>query len=358
MATSRASRARPHLLGFHTSDELRARTRSLAREGQTYPDEFDKQPYDPQLSPQTDDARQEAIEQLLLEWTPLYQGDKDSDNDDTNATEAKGYESTSRFLNGQAGRPAPVMDEPELLDSAADQAAEAEADMKSEILTEDEASTVKEPVLGPSTDNISRRATIQPPLVLGASNDEAQPRPLRWGDRAATLPTPTRQAWTDPDWARQIVEETATVVGPDEYESPLRHSAASQARGSVRQWGSEFPRADQERDAERYTSPTARHHQNRSRDEDDYRDSLERRPSPPRRRRTVEFEGLDRPVVSRGRDRGTEIVDSRRSYLAESRHRRRSRSHVRDRAPRSETYVEQEHRRRSRSRDYRHPPRR
>ncbi|KAI1366552.1 hypothetical protein F5Y08DRAFT_300941 [Xylaria arbuscula] len=358
-SSRRTSRARPRLLGFHTSDELRARTRSQARAGETYPDEFDKEPYDPQLSPQEDEARQEAIEQLLLEWTPLYKADKDSDSEEVDADESKEQEPASMLPNEQMSSPGTAMDEPELLHSAVNQAVESAADMQSDIHPGVEESIIKGITPGFNTENEKLRAESFSPYVgVGASYGEQQPRPLQKGGRAATLPTPARQAWTDPDWARHIVEETATVVDPDDYELPLRSPTAPRERQEGHQQGSAFPRADRERAPERYTSPTTRHHRDRSRVEHSVRDDLEQRPTPPRRRRTVEFEGLDRPAVSRGRDRDTDLAEDRRSYVSESRSQPRPRSRMRDRAPHSEAHVDQERRDRSRSRNYRHPPRR
>ncbi|KAI0439541.1 hypothetical protein F4803DRAFT_43935 [Xylaria telfairii] len=377
--------SRPRLLGYYTDEELKAR----ARERATYPDEFDRQPYDPQLSPQAVEARQEAIEQLLLEWTPLYKTEYDSDNDEADSEDPEENGSSPASLNGQSHSTVVVTEEPETLhyvprSKDATPPAETGVDMLSSELSENqdqETRTVKEHGPRVRIDSVSGTTASQPPFAGlqrrettgginpvkpingqlsnrahpqtpdGNDDDDAGFRPLHKGNRAATLPTPARQTWADIDWARQIVEETAIVADPDEYEPStvrvLERELLPRGRG-------------RRRDTERWRSPLARR-QPRDRSRAD--GSFERRPSPPPRRRTVEFEGLtERHVGSRERHRGPEPSVGGRDHISEPRQRRRSRTQARDRGPRTETYSERTGYHRSKSgskpRDDRHSSRR
>lgn len=245
-------RSGPHLLGYYTDEELRARARARA----TYPDEFDRQPYDPQLSPQAAEARQEAIEQLLLEWTPLYKTEYDSDNDEADSEEPEANRSSPASLNRQSHSTVVVTEEPEALRHVprpkdATPPTETGVKISSSELSENqdqETQTVKELSPRVRIDSASQTAASEPPftrpqrrettgginpgkpinvqLSNGAhpqtvdedDDDDIGIRRLHKGNRAATLPTPARQTWADIDWARQIIEETATVADPDEYE--------------------------------------------------------------------------------------------------------------------------------------------
>ncbi|KAI0537495.1 hypothetical protein GGR58DRAFT_513797 [Xylaria digitata] len=397
-----ASRTRPRLLGYYTDEELRERTRTKQR----YPDEFDREPYDPRLSPQEVEASEEAIEQLLLEWTPLYKAEYDNNNDNMDPAELKGHESSSVWSTGQPHSTITVTEEPEELhdvlqpEDMSPPPVETRIDIQLETPSKNqaqEAPVPKEPTpkVTEGTSRIvtsqrpparlQRRETTdgidlvkptngQPPFNINHTQtpDEKDDHDigihlLQKGDRATTLPTPTRQTWADSDWARNIVEETATVADPDEYEPPLRNPLQSSVtmrvleRGSSprergRQHESDFFRARQRRDIEHHRSPTVRSRsRNRSRVELRHEGSFERRPSPPPRRRTVEFEGLaDRRAASRGRYRDQVATIERQDYVSEPRQRQQSRTRVREQSPYTEPYAERDRYYRSRPREDRH----
>ncbi|GAW20367.1 hypothetical protein ANO14919_098720 [Xylariales sp. No.14919] len=83
-------------------------------------------------------ARREAIEQLLVELTPIYKTDKRSNNQHVNTAQRNEQESAPASPDGQLGVSATVIAEPELLDPKALQAAETGADVQSEIFPGDE----------------------------------------------------------------------------------------------------------------------------------------------------------------------------------------------------------------------------
>ncbi|KAI3335125.1 hypothetical protein F4824DRAFT_166894 [Ustulina deusta] len=395
----------PRLVGYYTDEQLRVRERARARARQSYPDEFDRQPYDPQLSPQAVEARQEAIEQLLLEWTPLYKAENGSDNDDMSPAKPQVHESLPPSPNGQPHSSVKVREEPEALYYVPRPkvetlpSPETKVDVQLETLSENQAQET-EAVRGPTprarTNWTSRLATSQPPLVRlqrrettdgiglgkplnGQLSDASHPQTadgnddgdigislLQKGNRAATLPIAAPQTWTDIDWARQIVEETATVADPDEYEPPLRNPTTAPVRvrelsprESERQLENELFRARRRRNTERHGSPTARRRARDRSQVDHDEGSFERRPSPPPRRRTVEFEGLgDHHTSSRGRYRDPETTVETGDHVSEPRQRRQSQTRVRDRDPHVETSVEHDGNYRSRPREDRHSSRR
>ncbi|TRX96984.1 hypothetical protein FHL15_002290 [Xylaria flabelliformis] len=378
------SRSRPRLLKYYTDEELRAK----ARAGQRYPDEFDKQPYNPQISPEEVAAGQEAIEQLLLEWTPLYKAEYDSDNHDEDPSKPTQHEISQGSLNEQSHSTFAVAEELEGLQyvtrpkDANRPAAENEVDIQLEKLPEGQAGEkpvaeltrrdkiewtsriavgqlpFSTPQRRETTDGISlvkpvnRQASkvYNSQTLSGSDDNDIKPRLLQKGDRAATVPIPERQTWEDINWARQIIEETATLEDPDEYEPPLRTPSQNpitaeaieselSPRGRGRRRESELLRDEWRRDIERHRSPRLR----RETREISRADSFERRPNPPPRRRTVEFEGLtNRRTKSQGRHRDSIItVESRESVSAsEPQERQQSQTQARYRSPHIETWVE------------------
>ncbi|KAI0185761.1 hypothetical protein EV127DRAFT_192837 [Xylaria flabelliformis] len=376
------SRSRPRLLKYYTDEELRAN----ARAGQRYPDEFDKQPYNPQISPEEVAAGQEAIEQLLLEWTPLYKAGYDSDNHGENLNEPTQHKLSQGSLNEQSHSTFAVAEEFEGLQYVTrpkdTNRPAAENGVEIHLKKPPEGQAGETPVAEPTqrdriewTSQIApsqlpfstpqRRETIEGINLVkpvnrqaskvynshtldGNDDDDYKPRLLQKGDRAATVPIPERQIWEDINWARQIVEETATLEDLDEYGPPLRtpsqNPITAQAiekelspRGRGRRRESDLLRDEWRRDIERHRSPRLR----RETREISRVDSFERRPNPPPRRRTVEFEGLiNRRMTSHGRHRDSMITVERREPMSEPQERQQSQTQARYRSPHIETWVE------------------
>ncbi|KAI0856678.1 hypothetical protein F4860DRAFT_396874 [Xylaria cubensis] len=376
------SRSRPRLLKYYTDEELRAN----ARAGQRYPDEFDKQPYNPQVSPEEVAAGQEAIEQLLLEWTPLYKAGYDSDNHDEDLSEPTQHKISQGSLDKQSHSAFAVAEELEVLQNVTRPkdvnrpATENRINIQLEKLPEGQVGETPfaEPARRDKIEWTSRIAVSQLPFSTpqrrettdgislakpvngqaskvynsqtlgGNDDDDYKPRLLQKGDRAATVPIPERQRWEDINWARQIVEETATLEDLDEYGPPLRtpsqNPITAQAmekelspRGRGRRRESNLLRDEWRRDIERNRSPRLR----RETREISRVDSFERRPNPPPRRRTVEFEGLtNRRMTSQGRHRDSMITVERRDPVSEPQERQQSQTQARYRSPHIETWVE------------------
>ncbi|KAI1740916.1 hypothetical protein F4680DRAFT_418107 [Xylaria scruposa] len=394
-------RSRPRLLKYYTDEELRAN----ARAGQSYPDEFDKQPYNPQISPEEVAAGQEAIEQLLLEWTPLYKAEHD-DNHGTDPNEPTKHEVSQGSLNEQSRLTSAVAEELEVLQyvirpkDANRQPAGKEVDIQLEKIPEDQAgeTPVTEPIRRDKIEWTNRIAISQPPFsrpqrrettdgislvepanrqamkvrnlqtLGGNDDDDMKPRLLRKGNRAATVPIPARQAWEDINWARQIVEETATLADLEENEPPLStpsqnpmtaqdmvRELSPRGRGYRHRHERELLRDESWRDTERHRSPTLRREaRERSRIDHRYEGSFERRPNPPPRRRTVEFEGLTNRHMASPRHQESIITVERGDTVSEPpQEQHQFRTQARYRSPHIETWVENDDYYRSGSRERR-----
>ncbi|KAI0114017.1 hypothetical protein GGR51DRAFT_475185 [Nemania sp. FL0031] len=297
---------------FMDKEKLRARL----RENQTYPDEFDKRRYDPQLSSK---AVKDKIDQLVIEWTPGWKNGRDNNNDGTDLAESIAYPHSTITLT----------EEPETLPSsstsraAATSLVEPRVDSQVESFSGKLAREVpagKKLTFSPGEDWTSGTPATQPPLARTAmieSGDGASvskpisehpsnavpPQtpdksededigipPIQKGDRAATLPTsmPGAQAW-DIEWAKQIIEKTGTLSDPEDYQPLPRRSSrvveeSSSRRDRERQRGRNPHRVRQQFNTQHQRSPTAqRRSRNRSRG---------RYLTPPRRR-TVEFQDVD-----------------------------------------------------------------
>ncbi|KAI0549191.1 hypothetical protein F4679DRAFT_276368 [Xylaria curta] len=377
--------SRPRLLKYYTDEELRANARARQR----YPDEFDKQPYNPQISPEEEAAGQEAIEQLLLEWTPLYKAEHD-DNHGEDPDEPTEHEVSQGSLNEQSHLTSAVAKEPEVLQyvirskDANHPPAEKEVDIQLEKLPENQAgeTPVAEPTRRDKIEWTNRIAVSQPPFsrpqrrettdgislvkpvnrqplkvcnlqtLGGNDDDDIEPRLLQKGNRAATVPILARQTWEDINWARQIVEETATLADPEENEPPLQTPSQNPITAQVmvrefsprggRRLERELLRDEWWRDNERHRSPTLRSEaRERSRIDYGYEGSFERRPNPPPRRRTVEFEGpTNRHMTSPGHRKSIITVERRDSVSEPPQERQQFRTQVRYRSPHIETWVE------------------
>ncbi|KAI1173303.1 hypothetical protein F4777DRAFT_456728 [Nemania sp. FL0916] len=244
-----------------------------------YPTEFDRQPYNPQLSSQMADAYKEPIEQLLLEWTPHHGKQSDVDDDDMGFSLFDGEnvgdlteDVSSPAIASQAPLPRYLDQEPDSTEQVAEEKQGRRQDDTEQVdvvLSSSETRPIT--VEGGNSTRIKRRSasavaktsiskaqkgspsrTEQPPpdqvrrettdgnelqeavpaqstsfnsrrSIPFADNDNVpSPRIPPIGDgiaRPATFSIPTRQAWTGTDWARQIVEQTAIVAEPEEYES-------------------------------------------------------------------------------------------------------------------------------------------
>ncbi|KAI3320824.1 hypothetical protein HD806DRAFT_524503 [Xylariaceae sp. AK1471] len=402
-------RSGPRLLEYY--DEERRREKMENR----YPAEFDRQPYDPQLSSQEEDARQEAVEQLLLEWTSCYEATNASDDedaadaadvppceesgadtvvDDTITTEPTAQESSVTLRDGQSHRAVPIeTEEPGTLQYELREvdavpppsATRVDAEFAKAAAKQDQGTTANHnPSLRVRTGWPSRTAMSQQPLPrlprrettdgngvreaadrqpLDASrpqtgtwddNDDIEIRMLRKGDnipRVATLPTPARQTWTDANWARQIVEETATVADPDEFESPLRRvGTARTLERELSPRERERERARRRRDIDRLGRSALRGQiQDETRVGDRNEGSFEQRLGPPPRRRTVEFEAAlsERHSTPRERERersrGAETYIERDYYVSRPREEQGSRLRGRDRDRDNETYIRRDY---------------
>ncbi|KAI0416367.1 hypothetical protein F5X98DRAFT_375936 [Xylaria grammica] len=166
-------------------------------------------------------ARQEAIEQLLVELTPLiYKTNKRSNNQDVNTAQRNEQESAPASPDGQPEVSATVIAEPESLDPKALQAAETGADVQSEIFPGDEvqqAPAVKEPTFG----------TIKMMPIIP-----------RFKEVTGKIPTgQDRSLWRQPRW------QTLTNKN-HHYDAPQRHKTwsrvASAEVGSFEQVGGEI----------------------------------------------------------------------------------------------------------------------
>ncbi|KAH9907511.1 hypothetical protein F4778DRAFT_544592 [Xylariomycetidae sp. FL2044] len=369
------SRRAPRLLGYYTDEELRQRERDR------YPSGFDKMPYDPRLSPPASKIRQEAVDQLLLEWTPHYETEEGTGNDDVS-----GVDSDTSSRGEQRITPAGNTSDPEdMVQEATTNLQNVHTDATKSVkfgsvneevvepsspaghvVTEvDEAhpahdrqitaspeqmDSIEEPSRISPRSRIKRRETTdgnglegiedgwpssanraQTDISVNGWNNGTQP----FHDsnhsipRAATFPTPPSQLWLDTDWARQIVEETATVADEDEFEIPGRdESLRPQNPGMVRP----VRRGQHPHDTEREDAPrrrlrtyqewdthqsgripsgasTSARYRPRSGPRRFVAEVPDRTPGLPRRSRTVEFE--DSLPTSQGRRRRGREPDRR-----------------------------------------------
>ncbi|KAI1326683.1 hypothetical protein F5Y16DRAFT_374377, partial [Xylariaceae sp. FL0255] len=302
----------PRRLKYYDAEEMREMKRG------SYPTEFDAVPYDPQDSPQATAARQKAVEQLLLEWTPLHEpesGDNDEDGNEDNpileshdepVTDSRQMRATvqdattengdAEHESGEGNGEEDVKNFPDPISRESSAVSEGNqshwtgptiiqdtetvereqleretisASPEPHVVTEEKghatATTPSKPTLSLETRQYSqttaddlfvakepkRRETTDGNGIMtpGGTKNGMHPtarrqettedilQTLRKGDhipRVSTLPTPAPQAWADVDWARQIVEETATIAETETSPSPPPPLSRRQTEEPVR----------------------------------------------------------------------------------------------------------------------------
>ncbi|KAI1259189.1 hypothetical protein F5Y18DRAFT_410642 [Xylariaceae sp. FL1019] len=331
------SEERGNLLRYYNADELRGRARM--RFG--YPVDFDHQLYDPQASTKAMNEAMnrdlEAVEQLLIEWTPqLKPAKRDDDNNEEGISPStkKPHEpmpnvvpnanvkqpdnaSTGISNNGSTGAnpekltsAKALRDEDilprELLENTKEvykaPPSQPTADSKSEktLIDHDQVTQVPDkpipeesssshPINSPpirppqrreTTDgnNLADRQPIRANLPPANDSDGVGVRMFGSSQRVSTMPMPNRQAWTGIEWARQIVEDTASIAADDDD----RDREALNL--SPDRYDNRFRRERDTNREYRSTRPPPLSQRNRSADSEEiiFR--------PPPRRRTVEFE--------------------------------------------------------------------
>ncbi|KAI1811962.1 hypothetical protein GGS20DRAFT_63034 [Poronia punctata] len=220
-------------------------------------------------------ARDEAVEQLLLEWTPCRKTKEDEVN--TAASPSQSRAVTPIDATGAA--------EPRT--SRSRSRTRSTHSWHSNAQLPLQTATVNGPRESNATDDKEVQATA-----------DVQPRPAanvrpRVEDvtRSSTVPAPACQAWAEVDWARQIVEETAVVDEPEEYDTPLR-STTGRSRGREPSfYYGEHSRVNGRPKSSRPGTKSRQEGQNVTRAHRDERVVVpEQSRGRPTRRRTVEFD--------------------------------------------------------------------
>ncbi|KAI0876335.1 hypothetical protein GGS24DRAFT_237698 [Hypoxylon argillaceum] len=315
---------------------------SSAREERArYPSQFDRRRFDSRASSRSMAENQNAVKQLLLEWTPAYISDEDSEDSTTSTAYGKGdsdsdthpeeyvmaeeefpvLEPSSTWQREQAestqsavkmdvnlaniqGEEPDVNNLPSPTKSSTRGSQErlkqdGEKGAQEGFISRGSAtswrarlgliSSSPQQLSRPSSKNtndengINERPQRDTPRTsvlkeLATQNTNDNTRPFHKGKniaRAATLPQASRQPWSDEDWARRIVEETAATVddktGLDRVAGRRAsfHFLSSRSRGpelrTERRGGNlemqtESPRLAAENGVEDIAKPTHRPH--------------------------------------------------------------------------------------------------
>ncbi|KAI1146721.1 hypothetical protein F4825DRAFT_466314 [Nemania diffusa] len=342
IATSRRLRDVPDEDRHRNRSSLTYDNESSAREERArYPSQFDRRRFDSRASSRSMAENQNAVKQLLLEWTPAYISDEDSEDSTTSTAYGKGdsdsdthpeeyvmaeedfpvLEPSSTWQREQAestqsavkmdvnlaniqGEEPDVNNLPSPTKSSTRGSQErlkqdGEKGAQEGFISRGSAtswrarlgliSSSPQQLSRPSSKNandengINERPQRDTPRIpalkeSATQNTNNNTRPFHKGKniaRASTLPQASRQPWSDEDWARRIVEETAETVddktGLDRVAGRRAsfHFLSSRSRGpelrTERRGGNlemqtESPRLAAENGVEDIAKPTHRPH--------------------------------------------------------------------------------------------------
>ncbi|KAI8946874.1 hypothetical protein F4801DRAFT_596011 [Xylaria longipes] len=267
----------PHQLTYYNNSETeRPRVR--------YPSQFDRRRFDPRSVAES----QNAVKQLLLEWTPTHMRDGDNEDgvvpapyDEGNSTSDTGSEEYVMAEEFPTSQPSLVLQREQAKNSHSLSATELDDDPWSwkvrrkgvhgalppvanqDFLEQDGGKAAQDDVvlrgwgtwggrtgaISGSPQQLPRPSSINADDANGAdeksqwdvpqTSTSKEPTTQETNDgvrlfqkgkniaRASTLPQTSRQPWSDEDWARQIVEETARTAEDETGLDHLRGRRAS-----------------------------------------------------------------------------------------------------------------------------------
>ncbi|KAI8627383.1 hypothetical protein F5Y19DRAFT_177442 [Xylariaceae sp. FL1651] len=351
--STRRQRDEPGLLHWHDDNGLGARILYPLRE--SYPAHFDRQPYNPQP------LVQKAVEQLLLEWTPVQENQDNPENDVADETMPEDSEADSeQFIlanehptENRVPQQTAVSNDGlrDFVSGIKRRATEDGVDFAPEywVTRYGPMSASPQPINRLPRQSTADSNTFPKQLetnthrnVQGKLAESEAKAGIDLGTtpkvkgsttipRASTVPLPERQAWSNVNWAKQIVEETA--MAPEDQDNPILPRRQSRQlsteetlieRGLSGRWRDEaefFPR----------TAPSRRRTRDRAKDTLRRERSFERVPEPPMRYAAELDEKPDRRGTLRNQLYSIDQNDSSyRSTAGNNDERRHSRSTRKD----------------------------